>query len=234
MIDNTLHSLLSELKCRSLLDDIPPDNQAAVLSFLEKEKEARILYRLQRLLATSGLQKQQLRTFEQVDWNFNTSLPRQEILSFRSSAWVESAANLVLIGDVGIGKSHFAKALCYDAIQQGHQVYFATAFDLISKIKKAQSCSARIDYFSKAVRVLCIDELGYTVYQKEDTDIIYQIVAKRSELLPTIITTNLIPKNWGAIFSGSAASATLDRLSVNGTFLTWEGRSYRKHGKKNI
>jgi len=62
---------------------------------------------------------------------------------------------------------------------------------------------------------------------KKDTDILFQIISKRSELLPTIVTTNLPPKEWGSIFSGAAASAILDRLSYNGRFITFEGRSYR-------
>ena len=233
MTTKSINALLAELKCRSSIDDIPAGDRAVVQSFLEKEKSARDIYRMERLLRISGLQKQQLRTFEQFDWKFNTSVPRQEITSFRSSDWMNSAANLVMIGDVGIGKTHIAKALCYDAIQLGYQVYFATAFDLLSKIRRSSNLAGRIDYYSRMVKVLCIDELGYTVYHKEDIDILYQIVAKRSEILPTIITTNLIPKDWGKIFSGSAASATLDRLSINGKFIAWEGRSYRKHGKKH-
>ena len=85
------------------------------------------------------------------------------------------------------------------------------------------------------MRVLCIDELGYTYHKKDDTDSIFQIISKRSEILPTIVTTNLLPKEWGSIFSGAAASAILDRLSFNGRFITFEGRSYRllkKHKPK--
>jgi hypothetical protein len=56
----------------------------------------------------------------------------------------------------------------------------------------------------------------------EDPDILFQVISKRSEMLPTIVTTNLPPKEWGAIFSGAAASAILDRLSFNGRFITFE------------
>ncbi len=59
--------------------------------------------------------------------------------------------------------------------------------------------------FDKSIRVLCAkDKPGATV-----------------------VTTNLSPKEWGSIFSGAAASAILDRLSFNGRFITFEGRSYR-------
>jgi DNA replication protein DnaC len=225
-----LPSLLHELKFRLSASEVT--DTAAVAAFLKQEQEARRMHRFQRLFATSGIGKNQWRTFEQFDWNFNSSVPRHALLDFRSSPWIASASNLVLIGDAGIGKSHLAKSICYDAIQQGHAVYFTTAFDLISKIKRARSCSAKIDFYGGILPVLCLDELGYTVYQKDDTDILFQIISKRCETLPTIVTTNLPPKKWGTILSGPAASAILDRLSFNGTFLTWEGKSYRANGRK--
>lgn len=126
----------------------------------------------------------------------------------------------------GLSKSHISSAICYEAILQGYSTTFITAFDLISRIKKGLNPASKIDYYAR-VRVLCIDELGYTYHQKEDTEIIFQIIAKRSETLPTLITTNLAPKEWGAIFTGGVASAILDRLSFNGKFLIFEGRSYR-------
>jgi len=33
--------------------------------------------------------------------------------NFVNSPWIDSAANLVLIGDTGLGKTHIGSALCY-------------------------------------------------------------------------------------------------------------------------
>jgi len=55
--------------------------------------------------------------------------------------------------------------------------------------------------------ILLIEELGYTYHKKEDTDTLFQIISKRNEILPTIVTTNLAPKEWGSIFSATPASA---------------------------
>ena len=128
---------------------------------------------------------------------------------------------------------HISSALCYEAILQGHPTMFITAFDLTSKIQKALNPAARIDYYSR-IKVLCIDELGYTFHKKEDTDIIFQVISKRAELLPTLVSTNLSPKDWGSIFTGAAASAILDRLSFNGRFITFEGGSYRLSRKQKL
>jgi DNA replication protein DnaC len=226
--NNNLQFLLKALGIRVSLDNIPNDNKNAVTDFLTKELDARSIHKVQRLLRASGLSKHNTKTFAQFDWTFNQSMPKHDILAFKDSSWLSNAANLVLIGDPGIGKSHIAKALCYEAILQGYSALFISAFDLLAKIKKAPFPDNKVQYFAKAIHVLCIDELGYTAHLKNDTDLLFQIISKRTELLPTIITSNLLPKDWGSIFSGTAASAILDRLNHNGKFLTWQGKSYRQ------
>ena len=83
-----------------------------------------------------------------------------------------------------------------------------------------------IDYYAK-VPVLCLDELGYVVPTKEQADAFFQIISKRNEIRTTIVTTNLIPSQWGKVFDSVTASAILDRLTMNGRFIILEGRSYR-------
>jgi DNA replication protein DnaC len=219
-----LETLWTELGLKTPLTEIEPREHKILTAFLEKEKHYRHQHKMERLLRCSGLKPP--KTFAQFDWSFNPKLPKPDLLGFARSSWVEQAHNLVLIGDTGLGKSHLAQALCYEAILKGHPTLFASAFDLLSKIKQAANPAARIEYYARAT-VLCIDELGYTVHRKEDTDLLFQVISKRSEQRPTIVTTNLPPKDWGAIFSGPAASAILDRLSFHGKFISLEGRSYR-------
>lgn len=225
--DLDLDTLLQDLHCKTKSKDIAAETKCGVIAFLQQELLARQQYRLARLLAGCGIQRRQMKTFDQFNWHFNPKMPKEQIMAFRNSDWVGEAANLVLIGDTGLGKSHIAKAFCYEAITKGHCAYCITTFDLLSKIKKASNPASKIDYYGKVIKVLCLDELGYVFHQKEDADLLFQIISKRTEVLPTIVTTNLAPKNWGSIFSGSTASAILDRLSYNGKFLTCEGKSYR-------
>jgi len=221
---NNLESLLKELGCRTPAEEIPSDQCPTILDFLQRESEYRKQHKIKRLLSQSGLK--QVKTLDHFDWLFNPKISKEEILSFVNSPWIEKAFNLVLIGDTGLGKSHISAAICYEAILRGYPTACITAFDLVSKIHKAYNPTSKIDYYAK-IRVLCIDELGYTYHKKEDTDTLFQIISKRNEILPTIVTTNLSPKEWGSIFSATAASAILDRLSFNGRFITFEGRSYR-------
>ena len=221
---NNLESLLKELGCKTPAEEIASDRREIILDFLRMENEYRRQHKIKRLLRLSGLK--QVKTLDQFDWLFNPKISKEDILTFVNSPWIEKAFNLVLIGDTGLGKSHIGAAICYEAILRGYPTASITAFDLVSKIHKAYNPASKIDYYAQ-IRVLCIDELGYTYHKKEDTDTLFQIISKRNEILPTIVTTNLAPKEWGSIFSATAASAILDRLSFNGRFITFEGRSYR-------
>jgi DNA replication protein DnaC len=224
MNEENMEILWKELGLKTPSKEVSQENKEVILNFLNMEKEYRKQHRIQRLLRMSGIK--QVKTLKQFDWHFNPKISREEIMTFINSPWIENAYNLVLIGDTGLGKSHIAKSICYEAILQGHVTAFISSCDLITKVKRHQNPASKIDYFAK-IRVLGIDELGFIFHKKEDTDILFQIISKRAENLPTLITTNLAPKEWGTIFSGAAASAILDRLSFNGKFLTFEGRSYR-------
>ena len=223
MIDD-LQFLLKELGCKTPAGEVPSDQREMVMGFLKMEIEYRRQDKIKKLLRMSGIKH--VKTLDQFDWHFNPKICKDDIMAFVRSPWIENASNLVLIGDTGLGKSHIATGICYEALLWGYPTACITAFDLVSKIHKAYNPSSKIDCYGK-VRVLCIDELGYTYHKKEDTDILFQIISKRNEILPTIVTTNLSPKDWGSIFSATAASAILDRLSFNGKFITFEGRSYR-------
>ncbi|MBI4746537.1 MAG: ATP-binding protein, partial [Deltaproteobacteria bacterium] len=131
-----------------------------------------------------------------------------------------------MIGPSGAGKSHLASAICYQAIQKGIPTAFITCFDLVNKFKHSTNKYAMTQYYSN-VKLLCLDELGYVFPSQEQANDIFQIISKRSEIASTIVTTNLIPSQWGKIFEAATATAILDRLSLNGRFITCEGRSYR-------
>ena len=133
---------------------------------------------------------------------------------------------MLLIGPSGVGKSHLASSLCYEAIQKGIATAFISCFDLVAKLKLARNKHTLIQYYS-TVKVFCLDELGYVFPSQEEANDIFQIISKRSEIGSTLLTTNLVPSAWGKIFDAATATAILDRLNLKGTFLTLEGDSYR-------
>lgn len=192
--------------------------------FLDEEYHKRELKRITYLMKMSGIKR--IKRMDEFDWTFNPKVPRDKIMEFMNTDWLKKICNLVIVGPAGVGKTHIATSLCHDALIKGHQTVFVSLFDLTAKLSKARNVYSLIEYYAK-VPIVCLDELGYVVPTKEQADSIFQIISKRTEIGTTIITTNLIPSNWGKIFDSATASAILDRLSMNGRFITFEGRSYR-------
>lgn len=219
---------LSELyKYFHLLSDpesLSKQEQAFLEKFLGNEYEKREQRKIQHLMRMSGIKRVKL--LNDFDWKFNPKVPRDKIMEYMNTEWLQRPSNLVLIGPAGVGKTHVATAFCHDALGKGHQTVFLSLFDLTAKMARAKSTYSLIDYYAK-VPVFCLDELGYVIPSKEQADCIFQVISKRVEIGTTIVTTNLIPSQWGKVFDTVTASAILDRLSMNGRFITFEGRSYR-------
>jgi DNA replication protein DnaC len=214
------------LKFASDYKDLTPNQKQLLQPILYEELQARELKRIRYLMKRSGIKR--IKRIDDFDWKFNPKIPRQKIMSFfQSTDWLDNAENIVFIGPAGVGKSHLADALCYQMITQyGVPTTRITCFDLVEKLRKSHNKYSLLNYYS-TVKILCLDELGYVFPAQDQANDIFQIISKRSELLPTIVTTNLIPSQWGKIFEAAVATAILDRLSFKGSFITCEGRSYR-------
>jgi DNA replication protein DnaC len=216
--------LWTEFRLMSDMNVFSPDEQAFLEQFLEDEARMRQAKKIGYLLARSGIKR--VKTLGDFDWKFNPKIPRDKLMEFMAYPWLKNPCNLVLIGPAGVGKTHLAQALCHDAVMKGHQALFISLFDLMAKISKANNLYNAIEFYAK-IPVLCLDEVGYAFPSKDQADAIFQVIAKRAESKTTIMTTNLVPSQWNKVFDATTATAILDRLTMNGTFLTMEGRSYR-------
>ena len=75
---------------------------------------------------------------------------------------------------------------------------------------------------------MIIDELSYIKMDKERESLFFQVIRRRYEKNPLIITTNLPVGRWDELFTGKpAATATLDRLMHHCHVLSITGDSYR-------
>ena len=220
----TSNEVWKNLKVLTDREALTKEERVIVDRFLTTEYQAREKRRVDHLLKMSGIKR--VKRIEDFDWKFNPKIPRDKIMELMNTEWLQKTCNIVIIGPAGVGKTHIADALCVDAIMKGQQAVSISIFDLTAKLAKARSIYNLIDYYAR-VKVLCLDEMGYVFPTKEQADSIFQIISKRSETGNTIVTTNLIPSQWGKIFDSVTASAILDRLGLNGHFMTFEVRSYR-------
>ncbi len=140
-------------------------------------------------------------------------------------------ANVIFMGGVGLGKTHLATALAYEACLAGYTALHATAIDIVNTLAAAQSTNRLKSELKKYLspQILLVDELGYLPIDKTGADLLFQVLSQRYETGSTIVTTNQAYKNWAKIFNNDATltSAVLDRLLHHAETITIEGKSYR-------
>jgi DNA replication protein DnaC len=183
----------------------------------------------------SRLARAQLGRFKPMadfDWNWPTSIDRPTVESLFDLAFLRDASNVVLVGSQGLGKTMLAKNLALAAIQKGYSALYAPASKIIADIGGQESASARERRFRHYCRpaLLLIDELGYLAYDNAAADILFQLVNRRYEAKPIVLTTNLRFRDWSNVFPNAAsASALIDRLTHHSHVIVIKGDSYRKH-----
>ena len=108
--------------------------------------------------------------------------------------------------------------------------YFMNCNDLIESLKKAYSqnrLNDKLRTLSK-YKLLIIDEIGYLPITKDEANMFFQLIAKRYENKPTIITTNQPFSKQGEVFGDTTiASAIVDRLVHHSVIMNIKGKSYR-------
>jgi DNA replication protein DnaC len=172
-----------------------------------------------------------LKTLEQFLWSWPRKINRAQIQNLFRLRFVEEKSNVVFIGGVGLGKTHFSIALGHTACVRGYSVLFTTAIDIINTLSAAQAAGALKRALGNYLRprLLVIDELGYLPIDKYGADLLFQIISQRYERGAIVISTNRAFKNWPEIFNNDSTltSALLDRLLHHAETALIEGKSYR-------
>src|SRR5690606_27302357 len=171
-----------------------------------------------------------VKTLEQFDFEAAAGVPRIQELA--GLAFIERRENVIFLGPSGTGKSHLATALGVRATKRRYNVRFVTAADLVLQLEKARREHRFDQYLKRAVlgpSLLILDEIGYLPLKKDQSDLFFQVVAKRYEQGSVILTSNLSFGDWEETFDGNAAltSAMLDRLLHHAHVIQIRGESYR-------
>ncbi len=172
-----------------------------------------------------------LRTIEDFDFTFQTSVRLQMLGSMLGPELVHEGRCAILTGPPGRGKSHLAVAIAYRAIQNGFEARFTTADELIGDLSRAAAQARLEEALDPYVHphVLVIDELGYQSYAPDAANVLYRVVNDRYlRKRPMVFTTNKPLAALGQLLhDGDLAEAILDRVLERGTHFVLRGPSYR-------
>ncbi len=172
-----------------------------------------------------------LKTLEQFHWDWPKKINRLQVQNLFRLDFLAQQANVILLGTVGLGKTHLATALGYAACLEGHSVLFANAVDVINQLTAAQKKGGLKSELKKYLhpRLLILDEVGYLPIDQHGADHLFQVISQRYERGSIVLTTNKPFKQWASIFNNDSTitSAVLDRLLRHAETVVIEGTSYR-------
>ncbi|SDC69553.1 IS21-like element helper ATPase IstB [Parafannyhessea umbonata] len=199
-----------------------------LLGYLEAEGASRDASKRAQLLRRCALP--QAKTFEGYDWScvsWPDGFGRDDLLSL---SFLGDREDLVLMGDVGTGKTHMAEALCVLACQSARAARFFTASSLVGRLRRARD-EGRLDRELAQIgraELLVVDELGFLPLDVDGARLLFQVVSQAYETQSVVFTTNLEFSRWGSVFGDDQmAAAVIDRVVHHGRLLQFRGESYR-------
>ena len=175
-----------------------------------------------------------IKGLDSFDFGYQPSVDGKQIQKLSLCHFVEHGENLVLLGPPGVGKTHLAVGLGRKAIEHGYRVLFTTAAAMLTTLTKALS-DGRVDDKLKVFtipRLLIIDEIGCLSIDHQAATLFFQLISRRYERGPMILTSNQSFGSWGDVFGDRViASAILDRILHHATTISIRGDSYRLKDK---
>ena len=181
----------------------------------------------QRMRAAKFPQKKYLEDFKtsRFSGEIQTKFSELETLEF-----IENKENIILMSNPGMGKTHYATALGIKACLDNKKVMFISVPNLIIELKEAMSRNQISQYKKKFEKydLVILDELGYVSFDKEGSEILFNLISNRINVGSMIITTNLLFDRWEEIFKDPLlTTALVDRLTYKSHHLNMSGDSYR-------
>jgi len=178
---------------------------------------------------------------EDFDWTSQVTLDRRLLDAAFSLDFLNRHEHVLLVGQVGVGKSFLAQALGYAAVRAGHSVRFMRADAFFRTI--AQS---RVDHtLEKTLRsflnpdLLILDDFGLQKLTGQQSTDLYELIIARHRKSSFVITSNRAVEEWLGLFDDPIlGNSALDRLANASYQIVIEGTSYRErlspHRRKEV
>mgnify|MGYP001092052788 CR=1 FL=1 len=192
------------------------------------EEQERARRGLQRRLSAARLGR--FKPLVDFDWSWPKQCDRQGVEELMQLGFLAEAANAVLVGPNGVGKSTIARNIAHQAVLGGHSVLFTNAAAMLNELAAQDGDNAlrrRLALYARP-KLLVIDEIGYLSYSNRHADLLFEIVSRRYEEKSTLVTTNKPFAEWNQVFPNASCVVSLvDRLVHHAEIIPIEGESYR-------
>jgi DNA replication protein DnaC len=207
-------------------------NQLTHVEFLELLLSDELAVREDRAITrrTKAARFRELRTIEDFDFSFNPSIKRKDITALATCRFIRENQDILFTGPPGVGKSHLAQALGYQAVKMGYHVLYRSIFDAVGDLHQAEVLGEQKRELKKYLKpdLLIIDDMGLKQLPKNTGEHLFEIIMRRFELRSTVMTSNRSIEEWGKLIGDvPTATAILDRFLSRAEIIQITGKSYR-------
>jgi DNA replication protein DnaC len=200
----------------------------------QDEIDRRKQHRLENAIKKSNLGR--FKRIQEFDFDFNVKINRQQIMKLMTCDFMKKNENIIIAGPTGVGKTFIAKAIGFEVICKGYDGLFIRTNKMLEEIysgKADGTFQKKINHYVKP-NLLILDDWGMTPYNDNMLHILNEIISERYENGSLIITSNRSIENWGELFKEPViGAALLDRIFHQAYRLKFDGKSYRRGGKKD-
>ena len=209
--------------------DSKADFGELLLALMKNEYEQRQENQNHRRLKQAGLPY--TKTLEELDLSrYDGNLTNLFLNELASCKFIKEKKNIIMLGNPGRGKTHMAIGLALKACSMGMTVLFKNAASLSTELSEARDnyVLGKLEKRIQRADLLILDEMGYVSFDRYQSELLFKVIADRSERGSIIVTTNLPFSEWTTLFENTAmVAAMVDRLTFHSYILDMNGKSFR-------
>ena len=197
-------------------------------ALLQAEVEERERHAVERRLHEARLPR--VKTLEEFDFSQAPQISATQIRELAEGGYLERCEPVLFLGECGTGKTHLMTALCVAACRQRKRVRFTTAAGLVNELVEARQQGQLSRVLGRWTRheVLALDEIGYVPLADVGAELLFQVIAERTERAGILLTTNLPFSEWTQVFPNARlCKALLDRITDRAHIIETGTESYR-------